>query len=136
MSKKKTFPSQSSLFPKGTIPQMPEGYYSSNPNPNLRRFTGIYDSFDLEGEEVILRGVDEPRRFSVLSTGTYEQALLALRMGFARMIAGDQPLFLILDDAFQHSDWKRRPWLVETLGKVATSGWQVFYFSMDDHIRD
>jgi uncharacterized protein YhaN len=101
----------------------------------LRHFTGVYDSFDLEGEEVILRGADEPRCFSVLSTGTYEQAMLALRMGFARMIAGDQPLFLILDDAFQYSDWQRRPWLVETLGDVAASGWQVFYFSMDDHIR-
>jgi len=29
---------QSSLFPKPPVPQMPDGYYSSGPNPNLRRF--------------------------------------------------------------------------------------------------
>jgi len=29
---------QPSLFPKRPVPQMPDGYYSSGPNPNLRRF--------------------------------------------------------------------------------------------------
>ena len=31
-------PSTLPLFPSSPIPQMPEGYYSSGPNPNLRRF--------------------------------------------------------------------------------------------------
>jgi len=102
----------------------------------LRQITGCYSGFDLQGEEILLVGADEPRNLNVLSTGTHEQALLALRMGFASLLAGDQPLFLILDDAFQHTDWQRRPWLVESLSQVADSGWQVFYFSMDDHIRN
>jgi hypothetical protein len=37
MARKKSAVQQSSLF-KREIPQMPEGYYSSGPNPNLRRF--------------------------------------------------------------------------------------------------
>ncbi len=36
--KTKPSPRQPSLLPKRAIPQMPEGYYSSGPNPNLRRF--------------------------------------------------------------------------------------------------
>ena len=37
MAKKMTSAQQASLF-KPEIPKMPEGYYSSGPNPNLRRF--------------------------------------------------------------------------------------------------
>jgi hypothetical protein len=44
--------------------------------------------------------------------------------------------FLILDDAFQHSDWERRPALVDTVFDLAKAGWQTIYFSMDDNIRD
>jgi hypothetical protein len=38
MTKRKTSLRQPSLFPKRPVPQMSEGYYSSGPNPNLRRF--------------------------------------------------------------------------------------------------
>lgn len=38
MPKQKSSSRQPDLFPKKTIPQMPEGYYSSGPNPNLRKF--------------------------------------------------------------------------------------------------
>src|SRR4030065_1111055 len=39
MSKKNIASSrQPSLLSKRSIPQMPDGYYSSGPNPNLRRF--------------------------------------------------------------------------------------------------
>ncbi len=37
MPKRKVHPAQPTLF-RREIPQMPEGYYSSGPNPNLRRF--------------------------------------------------------------------------------------------------
>ena len=40
-----------SSFPKREIPQMPEGYYSSGPNPNLRRFVDEHAKpSDLEAE--------------------------------------------------------------------------------------
>jgi uncharacterized protein YhaN len=44
-------------------------------------------------------------------------------------------MFLILDDAFQHSDWKRRERLVNKLFDLSKQGWQIIYFTMDDHIR-
>jgi uncharacterized protein YhaN len=71
-----------------------------------------------------------------LSTGAREQVLLALRMGFASRLAGGQPLFMLLDDAFQHSDWQRRERLVEQVLRMVRAGWQVTYLTMDDHLRD
>ena len=69
-------------------------------------------------------------------TGAREQVLLALRMGFASRLAGGQPLFLLLDDAFQQSDWERRERLVAQVVELAEAGWQVTYLTMDDHLRD
>jgi hypothetical protein len=73
--------------------------------------------------------------FSCLSTGTQEQILLALRIGFAAKILNKEKMFLILDDAFQHSDWDRREQLIDQVIRIAQSGWQIIYFTMDDHIR-
>jgi uncharacterized protein YhaN len=70
-----------------------------------------------------------------LSTGAREQVLLALRVGFSSIAMRGQTAFLILDDAFQHSDWQRRGNLVGQIANLVDSGWQVFYFTMDDHIR-
>ena len=72
-----------------------------------------------------------------LSKGAGEQALLALRIGFARRKLGDRAAFLILDDAFQHADWQRRPEMIRNiLQLVKDHNWQVFYFTMDDNIQD
>ena len=43
----------------------------------------------------------------------------------------------MLDDALQNSDWDRRANMVDHLVElVRSSGWQIFYFTMDDHLRD
>ena len=65
-----------------------------------------------------------------------EQVLLALRMGFAAKHLGQNRMFLIMDDAFQHADWQRREYLVEQAVELENSGWQILYLTMDDHIRD
>jgi hypothetical protein len=70
-----------------------------------------------------------------LSTGAREQVFLGARLGFARKALDDQTSFLILDDAFQHSDWSRRKLLVDKVVMLVQAGWQVLYFTMDDHIR-
>lgn len=102
----------------------------------LSMITGCYESLDLADDQLIVSGDYGNYHLSDLSTGAREQVQLALRMGFATRLAGNQPLFLILDDAFQHSDWERRERLCKQVIQLAKSGWQVTYLTMDDHIRD
>ena len=104
----------------------------------LHALTGHYRSIRLDAHQglVLVSDKDEEYPLASMSTGAREQVFLALRMGFASIAMEGEAGFLILDDAFQHSDWNRRENLVDrTLGFVQ-SGWQVFYFTMDDHIRD
>lgn len=102
----------------------------------LKRLTGKYEQVDLEEDQLMV--YDGLGRFALseLSTGAQEQVLLALRLAFSRSVFGQESLFLILDDAFQHSDWQRRERLVAEMVSVARQGWQIIYFTMDDHIRD
>ncbi|MEI7615498.1 MAG: hypothetical protein WCJ54_02205 [Actinomycetota bacterium] len=102
----------------------------------LREVTKNYKRLFLDGDSLMVS--DEYRDFCIgdLSTGAREQIMLALRIGFASKILKQDTLFLILDDAFQHSDWDRRKILVDKLADIALSGWQIIYFSMDNHIRE
>ncbi len=106
-------------------------------NP-LRALTGRYVRIrqDENSGLVLVTDKDEEYPLADISTGAQEQIFLALRMGFASVAMEGQTAFLILDDAFQHSDWDRRNNLItETLSLVNT-GWQVFYFAVDDHIKN
>lgn len=102
----------------------------------LRDTTLRYRSVDLADGGLKVSSDTADYDLSELSTGAREQVLLALRMGFASRLAGGRPLFLILDDAFQHSDWERRERLVEQAVRMVQAGWQVTYLTMDDHLRD
>jgi len=103
----------------------------------LRSLTGHYESVRLDSDRAELFVVGQGGEFPLagVSTGTQEQICIALRIGFASIALQGQPAFLILDDAFQHSDWSRREKLVAHTAELVRSGWQVFYFTMDDHIR-
>ncbi len=104
----------------------------------LQALTGRYRSIRLDDEKgglVVTSDSDEDYPLASMSTGAREQIFLALRMGFASIAMEGQTGFLILDDAFQHSDWERRSKLVARTLSFVESGWQVFYFTMDDHIR-
>ena len=60
MSKKKTSARQATFF-KPDIPQMPEGYYSSGPNPNLRRFVEEHATpYDPETDDYDVPPFDQP----------------------------------------------------------------------------
>ncbi|NMB57622.1 MAG: hypothetical protein GYA12_00500 [Chloroflexi bacterium] len=60
MPKTKNSPNQSSFFHKD-IPQMPEGYYSSGSNPNLRKFIEEHaKSLDLETDDYNVPPFDQP----------------------------------------------------------------------------
>jgi uncharacterized protein YhaN len=101
----------------------------------LKSMTGRYDRLSLDGEALKVGDAYQEFDFKDLSTGAREQVLLALRIGFASMLSKRGRLFLMLDDAFQYSDWERRQGLVEAAAGMARQGWQVFYFTMDDHLR-
>ena len=61
MAKKKRSPNQPTLFPKRPVPQMPEGYYSSGPNPNLRRFVEEHATpYDPETDDYDVPPFDKP----------------------------------------------------------------------------
>ncbi len=104
----------------------------------VKAFTdGAYDRVEVKGDGVLAcRGEKVRYEMANLSRGAQEQVLLALRIGIARKLTGKDRLFIILDDAFQYSDWERRAPLVEKMADLARDGWQVIYFTMDDDIRD
>lgn len=97
--------------------------------------TGRYNRIERQNGQLVVSDDFNEFPLEILSTGAREQVLLGLRLGFAARLLEGQPLFLILDDAFQHSDWERRRRLVKRLFELAGNGWQILYFSMDDHIR-
>ena len=102
----------------------------------LNKMTGKYQSLNLIDDQVYVRDPYQEYPLRDLSTGAKEQVQLALRLGIASNVSGGEPLFVILDDAFQHTDWERRDSLVDEMVNLATQGWQVIYLTMDDHIRD
>lgn len=103
-------------------------------NQPIRDFTP-YASISCEGESVFVDNPTAHYPLEQLSTGTQEQVLMALRVGLANHILRGEKMFFILDDAFQHSDYPRREKMVRQLGLLAHAGWQIVYFTMDDHIR-
>jgi hypothetical protein len=103
----------------------------------IKKFTaGRYEAVSLEGDGLSIENETESYALHQMSSGAREQVLLALRMGLASVVCGGRCLFLILDDAFQYSDWQRREPLVLQTVKIVQSGWQVIYLTMDDDIRD
>lgn len=101
----------------------------------LFQVTGRYKSLDLAGDELMVSDTFNTFSLSELSSGAQEQVLLALRIGFSTHLMNRDRLFLILDDAFQYSDWERRKLLVDKVAALANDGWQIIYFTMDDNIR-
>lgn len=104
----------------------------------LQYFSRGYVGFHLTEDEKL--EVEDPggNTFPVssLSSGAREQVFLSLRVGFASRALKDRAGFLLLDDAFQHSDWEQRQHMVSQCLSLVKMGWQVFYFTMDDHLRD
>lgn len=60
MPKQKPSPHQSPLF-KRSVPRMPDGYYSSGPNPNLRKFVEEHATpYDPENDDYNVPPFDQP----------------------------------------------------------------------------
>jgi hypothetical protein len=101
----------------------------------LHKFTRTYDKIAILNDDILVEHDEESYNIKNLGTGAQQQVLLALRIGITRMLTKKENLFLILDDAFQYSDWERRQYLVENMVDLVEEGWQVVYFTMDDDIN-
>lgn len=109
---------------------------SPNFSDLLFKITGKYKNLTIDDDGKILISSDTAEyKLQDLSTGTKEQVLFALRVTLAEKILDDKAFF-ILDDAFQHSDYDRRPKLIDQVFSLADRGWQIIYLTMDKHIRD
>lgn len=101
----------------------------------LKEVTGRYTDFRLENDNLYVSDPYNEFPLNDMSTGAKDQVFFALRMGFCSHILKQDRVFFIMDDAFQHSDWSRRPLLVNKVVDLAEKGWQILYFTMDDHIK-
>lgn len=102
----------------------------------LYKITGKYNSLSINNDgKLTITSQMADYDLRDLSTGTKEQVLFALRVTLAEKILGNKAFF-ILDDAFQHSDYDRRPKLIDQLFTLADEGWQIIYLTMDDNIKD
>ncbi|MBM3702074.1 MAG: hypothetical protein FJW63_03620 [Actinobacteria bacterium] len=112
-----------------------EGLQSEVVLSPLKDITQRYNRLALNNDRLIVS--DQYDNFGIrdLSTGAIEQVMLALRIGFTLKLLREDALFLILDDAFQHSDWHKREILINKLVDITKKGWQIIYLTMDDHIK-
>ena len=109
---------------------------SPNFSDLLFKITGKYKNLTIDDDGKILISSDTAEyKLQDLSTGTKEQVLFALRVTLAEKILDDKAFF-ILDDAFQHSDYDRRPKLIDQVFSLADRGWQIIYLTMDKHIQN
>jgi uncharacterized protein YhaN len=69
-----------------------------------------------------------------LSQGTYDLLYMAVRLKLAKEILGE-PGFLVLDNAFVHSDTERIRKEIEFLKELEDEGWQIIYFTFRDDVR-
>lgn len=102
----------------------------------IQKLTGRYKALSFDEKDIIISDDYFNFKINELSTGAKEQVMIALRIGFAKSLLRGETAFLILDDAFQHSDYKKRPVLIDSLIELVHDGWQIIYLTMDDHIRD
>lgn len=102
----------------------------------IKKITGKYDKLTIEDEEIIVWSKDDHFYLKNLSSGAQEQILLALRMGLSKKVTGRDGIFMILDDAFQYSDWDRRENLIGQALTMVKQGWQIIYLTMDDNIKE
>ena len=91
-----------------------------------------------EGEPTIKvkRGDGQTLTPYELSQGTYDLLYLTIRLKLAEKLLGDDTGFLVLDDAFIHSDGERTEQEIKILEQLADDGWQIVYFSFRDSVRD
>jgi len=98
------------------------------------RYVGIlFDAAD--GKLRVKNNAGEQIESSKLSSGTFDQLYLAIRLSLAEKILGEKGFF-ILDDPFIRSDPARLRNQLRILKNLAAKGWQFIYFSAKGEVRE
>jgi len=98
------------------------------------RYTGVVLDSDLNLQVHNQDNIKLPA--SALSQGTYDQLYLALRLSLAQELLAGEPGFLLLDDAFLCADSQRLDQMLAVMAQLASEGWHILYFSMDQRLAE
>ncbi len=102
----------------------------------LPQITTRYKQIYLEDQSLMVEDDYDSFPVSQLSSGAKEQVFLALRIALASEWFKKEKMFLILDDAFIHSDRHRKAELVKSVIDLSQTGWQIICFSFDERIKN
>jgi len=97
--------------------------------------THYHDLYLGEHDQLVVSDAHGEFPVSEISDGAKEQVFLVLRLVLARQWFAEENLFLILDDAFIHSDKERKAELVGATMGLARSGWQIICLTFDDRVK-
>lgn len=93
--------------------------------------------YDKVKETLVLTRKDGKRILpNKLSQGTTDLIYMIVRIKLAKELLEDKEGFLILDDAFLHSDKYRIKKEIKFLHELAKEGWQIIYFSFRDDVKE
>ena len=71
-----------------------------------------------------------------LSSGTFDQLYLSIRLALGEKLLKGGRGFFILDNPFIKADKRRLQNQVNILKRISATGWQVIYFTAKDEIKD
>jgi len=97
-------------------------------------YTGVY--YTPDEHRIMVKRIDGTELYpEQLSGGAYDQLYFAIRAALGERLLSEEKGFFILDDPFLKSDRKRIAMQMEMLIGLAQSGWQIFYFSAKDEVK-
>ncbi len=84
----------------------------------------------------LLKGNQRELDESQLSTGTYAQLMLCIRIAIAEKLFDDKAMFFIFDDILLTFDEDRRKNTIKLFNNLIEDNWQIFYFTIDKNIKN
>ncbi|MCK4545212.1 hypothetical protein KAU43_06700 [candidate division WOR-3 bacterium] len=84
----------------------------------------------------LLKGNQGELDESQLSTGTYAQLMLCIRIAIAEKLFDDKAMFFIFDDILLTFDEERRKNTIKLFNNLIEDNWQIFYFTIDKNIKN
>jgi exonuclease SbcC len=112
-------------------------------SPISRYFSTITDGmysdviYDTDTNTIkIFKNKDEFFTPEKLSSGTFDQLYLSIRLALGEKILKGEKGFFLLDDPFIRSDTTRLKRQLEILQELSGTGWQILYFTAKDEVID